>query len=112
MLQTSSMLVTECKYVYGKDACAPSSCFAKQGTSVYVVNVTGYTGGPDAWNNYPSQKSYPVGLQAGQVVLLEAAHCQSPAVLSVLQVRCQGHRIPCITHVCGGVYQPLLCHLS
>lgn len=62
-----------------------------QGTSSWIINATSWTGRPDAWTAYECQKSRPVELQDGEVVLLEAAHCQSPSGPSLLQVRTQPH---------------------
>lgn len=45
-----------------------------------------YTGRPDEFRNLPAQKSRPVALQAGEVVLLQAAHCQSHSGPALLQV--------------------------
>jgi hypothetical protein len=58
-----------------------------QGTSAYIINATSWTGKPDEWTNYDYQKSRLVDLQAGEVVLLEAAHCNSPSGPSLLQVK-------------------------
>lgn len=60
--------------------------FVLQGTSAYIINATSWTGGPDEWTKYDYQKSRLVDLQAGEVVLLEAAHCNSPSGPSLLQV--------------------------
>lgn len=60
-----------------------------QGTSSYIVNASTWTGRPDEWSNYAFQRSSPIPLQAGELVLLEAAHCQSPSGPSLLQVSWQ-----------------------
>jgi hypothetical protein len=57
-----------------------------QGSSSWLVNITGYTGGMNEWSNSASQRSRPVLLAAGELVLLEAVHCQSPSGPSRLQV--------------------------
>jgi hypothetical protein len=57
-----------------------------QGSSSWLVNITGFTGGMNEWSNSASQRSRPVLLAAGEVLLLEAVHCQSPSGPSRLQV--------------------------
>ena len=55
-----------------------------QGSSVMIVNISGYSGRPDEWGNNAMQKSKPINLEAGNVVLLEAGHCQyGPSLLQV-----------------------------
>uniref|UniRef100_A0A383WCP6 Fibrocystin-L n=1 Tax=Tetradesmus obliquus TaxID=3088 RepID=A0A383WCP6_TETOB len=56
------------------------------GSSAWLVNITGYTGGMNEWAASPSQRSRPVLLAAGEALLLEAVHCQSPSGPSRLQV--------------------------
>jgi hypothetical protein len=57
-----------------------------QGSSTWLVNISSFSGGMNEWSNSQSQRSRPVLLAAGESLLLEAVHCQSPSGPSRLQV--------------------------
>lgn len=79
-------LLPDCRLALQGSVTTVWDCLLLQGTSAYILNATGYTGRPDEWSNFASQRSMPLDLQAGEVVLLEAAHCQSAYGPSLLQV--------------------------
>lgn len=77
------------------------SIFVLQGSSTWLVNITSFTGGTNEWTNSASQRSRPVLLSAGEVLLLEAVHCQTPSGPSRLQVTLTsaGGRLHCSPRV-------------